>query len=148
MSKLTINSKIRMNSGYDIPILGYGVSRLTFPLKHIPSNAQTGLPNVRMPHFDRSLCSKEANHHLNRPHEICEEVVNHALKVGYRHVSFTIILDTSHTITDINRLIQQPPIATRSHVVSPSNTAAFPVQISSSQAKSHQKASATKRPRL
>jgi hypothetical protein len=29
MTDLTINSKLRMNSGYDIPILGYGVGMLS-----------------------------------------------------------------------------------------------------------------------
>lgn len=30
MTDLTINSKLRMNSGYDIPILGYGVGMLVY----------------------------------------------------------------------------------------------------------------------
>lgn len=48
MSNLTINSKKRMNSGYEIPILGYGV--------------------------------------YQTPEDVASSVVQHAFKVGYRHV--------------------------------------------------------------
>lgn len=48
MSKLDINSKVRMNSGYDIPVLGYGV--------------------------------------YQTPSDVCEQVTDHAIKSGYRHV--------------------------------------------------------------
>ncbi|KFZ04866.1 hypothetical protein V502_09993, partial [Pseudogymnoascus sp. VKM F-4520 (FW-2644)] len=48
MSKLNINSKLCMKSGYEIPILGYGV--------------------------------------YQTPADVCEQVVGHSLKAGYRHV--------------------------------------------------------------
>ncbi|RDW75135.1 hypothetical protein BP6252_06277 [Coleophoma cylindrospora] len=48
MASLTINSKLRMNSGYEIPVLGYGV--------------------------------------YQTPADVCEAVVSHAFKTGYRHV--------------------------------------------------------------
>lgn len=48
MSKLDINSKVRMNCGYEIPLLGYGV--------------------------------------YQTPAKDCEEVTDHAIKSGYRHV--------------------------------------------------------------
>jgi diketogulonate reductase-like aldo/keto reductase len=47
-SKLNINSKYKMNSGYEIPVLGYGV--------------------------------------YQTPADVAEEVVEYALKTGYRHV--------------------------------------------------------------
>ncbi|KAF2274405.1 Aldo/keto reductase [Westerdykella ornata] len=52
MSKLTINSTYRLPSGYDIPILGYGV--------------------------------------YQTPADIASEIVQHALKVGYRHVDSAV----------------------------------------------------------
>lgn len=48
MARLDINSKVRMNSGYEIPLLGYGV--------------------------------------YQTPADVCEEVTDHAIKSGYRHV--------------------------------------------------------------
>lgn len=52
MAPLTINSKYRMNSGYEIPVLGYGV--------------------------------------YQTPADVASEVVQHALKVGYRHVDSAV----------------------------------------------------------
>jgi diketogulonate reductase-like aldo/keto reductase len=52
MAPLTINSKYRLNSGYDIPVLGYGV--------------------------------------YQTPADITSEVVQHALKSGYRHVDSAV----------------------------------------------------------
>jgi diketogulonate reductase-like aldo/keto reductase len=52
MSKLSINSTYRLNSGYEIPVLGYGV--------------------------------------YQTPADIASEVVEHALKVGYRHVDSAV----------------------------------------------------------
>lgn len=52
MANLTINSKYRMNSGYEIPVLGYGV--------------------------------------YQTPADIASEVVQHALKTGYRHVDSAV----------------------------------------------------------
>ncbi|OCK77657.1 Aldo/keto reductase [Lepidopterella palustris CBS 459.81] len=50
MTKLDITSKYRMNSGYEIPALGFGVC----------------------------------------PADVAEEVVNHAISVGYRHVDSAV----------------------------------------------------------
>ena len=47
MSDLNINSTLRMNSGYDMPMLGYGVSRLNFPFVTTADHYRIGLPNVR-----------------------------------------------------------------------------------------------------
>lgn len=52
MANLTINTKYRMPSGYEIPVLGYGV--------------------------------------YQTPANIASEVVEHALKVGYRHVDSAV----------------------------------------------------------
>jgi diketogulonate reductase-like aldo/keto reductase len=52
MSSLHINSTYRMNSGYDIPVLGYGV--------------------------------------YQTPADVASEVVQHALKSGYRHVDSAV----------------------------------------------------------
>jgi diketogulonate reductase-like aldo/keto reductase len=52
MTSLSINSKYRMNSGYEIPVLGYGV--------------------------------------YQTPADVASEVVQHALKVGYRHVDSAV----------------------------------------------------------
>jgi diketogulonate reductase-like aldo/keto reductase len=52
MASLSINSKYRMNSGYEIPALGYGV--------------------------------------YQTPADVAAEVVQHALKVGYRHVDSAV----------------------------------------------------------
>lgn len=52
MSKLSINSKYRMPSGYEIPVLGYGV--------------------------------------YQTPADIASDVVQHAIKVGYRHVDSAV----------------------------------------------------------
>ncbi|KAF2186663.1 2,5-diketo-D-gluconic acid reductase A [Zopfia rhizophila CBS 207.26] len=52
MAKLNINSKYRMPSGYEIPVLGYGV--------------------------------------YQTPADIASDVVQHALKVGYRHVDSAV----------------------------------------------------------
>ncbi|KAF2822474.1 Aldo/keto reductase [Ophiobolus disseminans] len=52
MAPLTISSKYRMNSGYEIPVLGYGV--------------------------------------YQTPADVASEVVQHALKVGYRHVDSAV----------------------------------------------------------
>jgi diketogulonate reductase-like aldo/keto reductase len=52
MAPLTINSKYRMNSGHEIPVLGYGV--------------------------------------YQTPADVASEVVQHALKVGYRHVDSAV----------------------------------------------------------
>ncbi|QIW98470.1 hypothetical protein AMS68_003988 [Peltaster fructicola] len=58
MSKLDINSTLRLKSGHDIPLLGYGKSLL----------------------LTRSLCVYQT------PAAVAEEVTAHAIKVGYRHV--------------------------------------------------------------
>ncbi|KAH8716745.1 NADP-dependent oxidoreductase domain-containing protein [Phaeosphaeriaceae sp. PMI808] len=52
MAQLAITSKYRLNSGYEIPVLGYGV--------------------------------------YQTPADITSEVVQHALKVGYRHVDSAV----------------------------------------------------------
>jgi diketogulonate reductase-like aldo/keto reductase len=52
MSTLSISSKYRMNSGHEIPVLGYGV--------------------------------------YQTPADVTSEVVQHALKVGYRHVDSAV----------------------------------------------------------
>ena len=50
MASLDINSKQRMNSGYEIPILGYGVSLIdeTLSLRNVMLIILIGLPNVRL----------------------------------------------------------------------------------------------------
>ena len=52
MASLTINSKYTLPSGYEIPVLGYGV--------------------------------------YQTPADITSDVVQHALKVGYRHVDSAV----------------------------------------------------------
>ncbi|KAL3422053.1 aldo-keto reductase [Phlyctema vagabunda] len=59
MANLTIKSKVRMNSGYEIPVLGYGVGG-----------------SIRW----------EGSHTDHDPADICEAVVAHAFEKGYRHV--------------------------------------------------------------
>jgi hypothetical protein len=57
MAKLDINSKLKMNSGYDIPILGYGVSNHS-----ICSNEELGTG------FDDILNFQELHHGLKLLH--------------------------------------------------------------------------------
>lgn len=40
MAGLTINSKLKMNSGYEIPILGYGVSHSVLHTQNYAENQQ------------------------------------------------------------------------------------------------------------
>lgn len=62
MAKLNINSKLRLPSGYDIPILGYGV--------------------------------------YQTPADIASEVVQHAVKVGYRHVDSAVAYRNEESSAD------------------------------------------------
>jgi diketogulonate reductase-like aldo/keto reductase len=69
MSAFSIRSRIRMKSGYDIPVLGYGVFSLSPVLL-----------------FLLILLSQV----YQTSHAVCEEVVGYALKAGYRHVSILL----------------------------------------------------------
>jgi diketogulonate reductase-like aldo/keto reductase len=86
MASLDINSKLRMNSGYEIPILGYGVSA-RLQLKWIYAKFLS-----RSTKRKSNLVGLEWHGHdaywLWRPPNECEAVVKNALKTGYRHVSF------------------------------------------------------------
>lgn len=78
MEKLNINSKYTMNSGYDIPVLGYGVrwmESLAFS-----TLTSSGLPNVRISIADRRKLINPS------PAAVAEEVTDHAIRTGYRHV--------------------------------------------------------------
>ena len=65
-AKLDITSKVRMNSGYEMPVLGYGVS------------------------FGCSINFKQSKTDIRKvyqtPPATTESVVSYALKTGYRHI--------------------------------------------------------------
>ncbi|KAB8360596.1 hypothetical protein FH972_024334 [Carpinus fangiana] len=67
-ANLTITSSYKMKSGFEIPLLGYGV----------------GISDVRDPGLDSSLMAC-ANFEIS-PADVASSVVTHALKTGYRHV--------------------------------------------------------------
>jgi hypothetical protein len=80
-----------MNSGYEIPMLGYGVYQ-TYD-KEIPAN---------FPHNTKTKC---------RPANICEEVVTKAFEAGYRHASSRL---KSRAASNTVRSIPQPSTGTKS----------------------------------
>jgi len=85
MANLSINSKFRMKSGYEIPILGYGVrfnaysGRLS--LIYILCRSIKRMLKWNFRKFLDLIRS------TNRPASECEAVVKKAFDVGYRHVS-------------------------------------------------------------
>ncbi|PQE15304.1 Aldo keto reductase protein [Rutstroemia sp. NJR-2017a BVV2] len=76
MSQLNINSKLKMNSGYEIPILGYGRNLLTSTLR---STKRTS------PSFSLSFLNLQHNSQP-RPADSAEDLVQKAFDVGYRHI--------------------------------------------------------------
>lgn len=89
MAPLTVNSKLRMNSGYEIPILGYGVGSPNSS-KQPTCWSCKGLSNVRKQLYLAGYVLKI----VSRPAHECEEVVAHSFKVGYRHVSDSFCRET------------------------------------------------------
>ena len=86
MADLTINSKLRMNSGYEIPRLGYGVRLDTFN-RHLANQHLCRFIKRRM--RCNALEYLDLTYSTNRPASECEAVVKKALDIGYRHVSIS-----------------------------------------------------------
>jgi diketogulonate reductase-like aldo/keto reductase len=126
MAKLDINSKLRMSSGFEIPILGYGVSIITFNNNFIFRmliQLLSGISDVRM---TRWFLSTSRILTTSRPAAECEAVTLHAFKTGYRHVGpslhkFHIMLcSVSHieSLDTISYIISRFLPCNQSHLLS------------------------------
>lgn len=124
-TSLTLQSKKKLNSGYDIPVLGYGVGP-TPPCAIIvtsllTSAAYLALEDVSTSRYPVLLTMNftKANSHCSPP-EQAEEVTTEAIKVGYRHVRPTFILHVPHPFLTTIRSTQQPRTRMKPVPVAPS----------------------------
>jgi diketogulonate reductase-like aldo/keto reductase len=82
---LSLQSTYKLVSGYEIPVVGFGVSTAAIEKSQlITDGVSAGLPNVRLPlHV---ISTAETNSYLNRPPDVTTKVTIKAIELGYRHV--------------------------------------------------------------
>jgi len=106
----------------------------------------SGLPNVSLPYEFQNFTLLLLT--LLRPANVAEEVVLHAFKTGYRHVSGQKMCIATYTESPLHRWIQPERIGTRGPVRMPSENAEYPERKSSSLLKSPNDRWAMNRPKL